>query len=588
VSPEEQESVRSWVSKNGLCWCVECNVPVSRHSRCCNCGRETIPVETNLKGETRPLLPGERRAQHLEELIPDEAWLILTDNTDLSYNVLVDGKIIGDLVFQQDHWTLKVSSRATDAPKYFPPAIIVHEAVQWHVVGLSQIRGPWVRALRPVFEGEYVVFRCGKVLGLAQCLASMTPSSAPTSGYALRIISITDSAERKRVEGKTDLARVTTPVRFSDLDIDFRKRLGTALKANLENLEALESKALDRIDTAVRGNPGKPLAVSFSGGKDSALVTELLRQYHRRFNNASKMYALFADTSIEFPETYRYTRAFFADKRYSMFELVAERPEKEFYEMWDEFGPPSRYARWCCGTQKLGPINAILAKFGSDVLVCNGSRAGESVSRSRRTIVDTNPYVDGQITVQPILDWSLLEVWLYLFWRDVLINPLYSMGFNRTGCYACPYSSDSIFWTVARTHPQLMLKIRQNLSRFGIETKTHDWRFRGREILANENQLETEPCGGGTYSIKPRLPMLLDIHKVGLVLKNKYRLMETGETALVFKRSNASITLSRSGRFLVRGVKGRRQAEKIYQDVMSFVAASEKSCNCVGCGVVKG
>jgi 3'-phosphoadenosine 5'-phosphosulfate sulfotransferase (PAPS reductase)/FAD synthetase len=520
-------------------------------------------------------------------VIPEDAWLILTDNTDLAYNVLVGGRIIGDLVFDADKWSLRESSRATDAPKYFPPEIVVDESVKDYVLSLGRIRGPWVYPSRPVSEGEYVVFKCGSIYGLAQCTASIAPKVPPPSSYALRIVSTIRAGWIPHRMQSPASRLITEPFRLSRLNAKFRHRIGTAISANLKTLTELESKALKRIDEAVKSYPGRPLAVSFSGGKDSALVTELLRQYALKMAPGRKMSAFFADTSIEFPETYQYTRAFFTDSRYSMFELVMERPEKDFYEMWEEFGPPSRYARWCCGTQKLGPINAILKRFGTDVIVFNGTRAGESISRSRRTVVDTNPYVDGQIAVQPVLDWSLLEVWLYTFWRDVLVNPLYGMGFNRTGCYACPYSSDSILWTVSQTHPALMKRMRRNLAKYGIDSPNHDWRFRGKEILGPENLSETEACGGNSYMISARVPMLLDLRKVSAILKNKYTLVGLDNSALVFRSARASVTLSRSGRFLVRGPGGKKQAERIYQEVMSFIAASERSCRCVGCQVTK-
>jgi 3'-phosphoadenosine 5'-phosphosulfate sulfotransferase (PAPS reductase)/FAD synthetase/predicted RNA-binding protein with PUA domain len=597
VSPDEQVSLRSWVFKGGLSWCSKCNVPVVRHNRCAACGSDTQPIDTRLRGETRPIFPGERVVQGIEETIPDDSWLIVTDNTDLSYNVIVNGKIIGDLVFDKK-WKIKPSRTTVHAALYFPPKLEIDPLVLGHVLNFRQIRDTWITAYSKIDKNECVVFRCENYCGLAQALVSIDPSSYPKAEYALQVLNV-ETRLRKTISTKLSFHKHSRDIinsnwRFSDLPTSFRSRMQKAIEANLPTIEMMEEKALDRIDEAIKLNPNKHLAVSFSGGKDSALLTEILRQYHDKRSSSVKVHALFADTSIEFPETYDYVRAFFNEERYrGIFELHWKDPKHEFFELWKEYGVPSRYARWCCGTQKLGSMNAIMQEFGDQVIVCNGVRAGESVSRSRRTIVDTNPYVNDQITVQPILDWSLLDVWLYIFYRDVLMSPLYLMGYNRTGCYACPYSSNSIFATLEKTHPYLWDHLQGKLREFKVEG---DFRFRvpqnldqALEALEQPNQSQTEGifvqnlCGG-EYYVRQRAPMVIDMSKAAKALESDFKLT-TASSAIIESDlgSGKSFRLLASGKMTVVGAKNQDDAVSVYANVMRYLTGSNGKVNCVGC-----
>jgi phosphoadenosine phosphosulfate reductase len=597
VSPDEQISIRSWVFKGGLSWCSNCNVPVVRHNKCAGCGSDTQPIDTRLRGETRPIFPGERTIQGIKDTIPEDSWLIVTDNTDLSYNVIVNGKIIGDLVFDKE-WKIKPSRTAVDAALYFPPKIEIDGSVLGHVLNFRQIRDTWVTAFSRIKKNECVVFKCGNYCGLAQALVDIDPDSYPKSEYSVQILNA-DIKPRKRFTTILGFDKSSQDVlhnnwRFSDLPQSFRLRMRKAIEANLPTIEMMEEKALDRIDQAITQNPNKRIAVSFSGGKDSALLTEILRQYHDKRNSSVKVHALFADTSIEFPETYDYVRAFFNEQRYrGIFELRWKDPKHEFFELWNEYGVPSRYARWCCGTQKLGSMNAIMQEFGDQVLVCNGVRAGESVSRSRRTIVDTNPYVKDQITIQPILDWSLLDVWLYIFYRDVLMSPLYLMGYNRTGCYACPYSSNSIFSTLEKTHPDLWQHLQNKLKEFKIEG---DFRFRvpqnldqALQALEQPNQSQSEGifvqnlCAG-EYYVYQRAPMVIDMVKASKALEQDFKLKKTSTAIIEAELSHGkNFRLLASGKMTVVGAKNQEDARSVYANVMRYLTGSNGKVSCVGC-----
>jgi phosphoadenosine phosphosulfate reductase len=173
-----------------------------------------------------------------------------------------------------------------------------------------------------------------------------------------------------------------------------------------------------------------PVAVSFSGGKDSLATLLIVLEAGMRPP------VVFVDTGIELPETVEHVNEVAA--RHDL-ELVIEQTEHDFVKRSAEFGPPARDYRWCCKTQKLGPVARVLnSRFPGGMITFIGQRRYESGPRSRSGAVWRNPWVPGQVGASPIQDWTGLHVWLYLMMRGEESNPWYDLGLERIGCYPCP------------------------------------------------------------------------------------------------------------------------------------------------------
>ena len=43
----------------------------------------------------------------------------------------------------------------------------------------------------------------------------------------------------------------------------------------------------------------------------------------------------------------------------------------------------------------------------------------------------------GLIKINPILDWTELDIWRYLAMNQIPVNPLYSQGYRSLGCAPC-------------------------------------------------------------------------------------------------------------------------------------------------------
>lgn len=179
--------------------------------------------------------------------------------------------------------------------------------------------------------------------------------------------------------------------------------------------------------------------VSFSGGKDSTVVSDLVR---KATGNPSIIH-IFGNTTLEFPQTYEYVERFRAtNKRTPM--LRAENKEQDFFNLCETFGPPSRTLRWCCTIFKTGFIGEKIKKTFSgrkSVLTFYGIRRNESASRNTYERSSQGKKITQQLVASPIIDWMDYDIWLYLLTTGIDFNEAYRLGYTRVGCWCCPNNS---------------------------------------------------------------------------------------------------------------------------------------------------
>ncbi|MDD1717737.1 MAG: aminotransferase class V-fold PLP-dependent enzyme [Methanoregulaceae archaeon] len=223
-----------------------------------------------------------------------------------------------------------------------------------------------------------------------------------------------------------------------------------AVSCNRLHLKNLERHAL----RAIRQHMGdRPVAnVSFSGGKDSTAVLHLARK--AGINNA-----FFIDTGLEFPETVDVVRS-------EGVEIIG--PGGDFWTAVGKAGPPGKDYRWCCKLLKMRPLRLYLSKVGPCVTI-QGNRWYESWNRADLDLSLQNPHNPLQLNISPIRNWRALEVYLYLWWRNIPYNPLYDLGLERIGCYACPSVLESEYDLIRRIHPELAEKWDSFLSGWSAE-----------------------------------------------------------------------------------------------------------------------
>ena len=78
--------------------------------------------------------------------------------------------------------------------------------------------------------------------------------------------------------------------------------------------------------------------ISFSGGKDSTVVSRLVRDSLQD----NTIIHFFGDTTLEFPETHNYVEEKFKEENPEVYVLPSES-ENDFFQLCKVFGPPSQY-----------------------------------------------------------------------------------------------------------------------------------------------------------------------------------------------------------------------------------------------------
>ena len=241
-------------------------------------------------------------------------------------------------------------------------------------------------------------------------------------------------------------------------------------KANKATLDKLEKKAISFIKEIIKSFSERKPVVSFSGGKDSTVVSYLVRKALR----TNKVLHMFGDTTMEYPDTHNYIDRFFRNNKGIPF---CENSSKHtFFEMCKLIGPPSRINAWCCSVFKATPlatiVNRVNGKHG--VISFEGIRKKESARRRNRQNTYFSKKIVHQLSAYPILDWKEIEVCLYIFIKGLDFNDAYRKGFGRVGCMYCPNNIPYNEYLINTNYPNTARKWRKFLLKYAKDIGKED------------------------------------------------------------------------------------------------------------------
>lgn len=216
----------------------------------------------------------------------------------------------------------------------------------------------------------------------------------------------------------------------------FEQMVKRFVKANEKRYAEITQEAIQYILQEADRYERTQMFTSFSGGKDSTVVADLVR----RALATDKLLHIFGDTTLEFPDTIDYVKRYRREHPKTPF-ISSRNKEKDFIQLCQQIGPPSRVMRWCCTIFKTGAINRKITSIFRNqkrVLSFQGIRRSESVSRSKYDRTSQASKIAKQIVLSPIIDWMDFDIWLYLLTTGIDFNTAYRKGYTRVGCWCCP------------------------------------------------------------------------------------------------------------------------------------------------------
>nr|WP_320015557.1 phosphoadenosine phosphosulfate reductase family protein [uncultured Desulfobacter sp.] len=271
-------------------------------------------------------------------------------------------------------------------------------------------------------------------------------------------------------------------------------------QANRRYIEDLQYEAEGFIRNTVTEHGDKTTLISFSGGKDSTVASHLVMNGLGR----SDVLHIFADTTIEFPDTYQYIKDF--QQHHPLTPFIKSKSKLDFFQTAETIGPPSRILRWCCTTHKTNPLAKLIDSMSPEygVLTFDGVRRSESTRRSKYPRISNKHKIARETLASPILHWTDVEVWLYLLFHELPFNQAYKKGFRRVGCLYCPFNSAWSQKMIAARYPQKDKKWKTFLHKQAQRMQhpnpeifaDQGWRARagGRGLDHYKSALEFQPC----------------------------------------------------------------------------------------------
>jgi phosphoadenosine phosphosulfate reductase len=479
-----------------LYWCPSCNLPVL--GKTCACTAATKKIDITPPGDIRPafqydidLINKTTEKQFGVRLIPEGRLVVLNKAPyeDRMDEVVFDGAVMGSLRFELDKmkWVfiprLEGARLLAEGRKWI---IVDKGAVDFIIKGASVLAPGVNDASAGIVEDDEVIILTPDKEVIATGRARMNAERMLTHEKGMAV--------KTRWNGKPQPAERSRP--------EQKRTWDDAVQANMHILKKMEEKAHSFIKN-VAETTGRPVTVSYSGGKDSLTTLLLVRDTVPEFD------IIFADTGLEFKETVDNVKQTAEELNLP---LKIHSSGDSFWQSIDNFGPPTVEARWCCKVCKLGAITQVIENnYENECLTFVGQRKYESEIRANSEHIWKNPSVGNQIAATPIQNWTALHVWLYLFWKKAKYNPLYEQGFDRIGCWLCPSASMADFSRLAEIHPELSEKLevylKEYAARNGLPQEWVTYGFWRWQVLPKSIRMIAEKKGINLVPICEKKPV---------------------------------------------------------------------------------
>jgi phosphoadenosine phosphosulfate reductase len=168
--------------------------------------------------------------------------------------------------------------------------------------------------------------------------------------------------------------------------------------------------------------PEEGYKLGFSGGKDSQVLYWLAKKAEVKFQ------AIYRLTTVDPPHLVYFIRKYYPD-------VIIEKPHESMWQlMLRKKTPPTRRIRYCCEVLKERGWN-------ENDKVLTGVRKDESPRRQKWNQTQHCLKGGGYTLVNPMLDFTDVDVWNIIKSNNLPYCKLYDEGFKRLGCIGCPLAN---------------------------------------------------------------------------------------------------------------------------------------------------
>lgn len=373
----------------------------------------------------------------------------------------------------------------------------------------------------------------------------------------------------------------------------FEENIALFVEANTDRYNYITEEAMRFVLTYKDKFEIRDMMVSFSGGKDSTVTSHIVNTAL----GTNQVLHVFGDTTLEFPTTLEYKKRFNKNEESKGVRiLTAKNREKNFEELCEIVGPPSRVMRWCCTVFKTGAIQKTIAsafKDKTNILSFQGIRHNESASRSKYERESESPKIAKQIVVSPIIEWIDYDVWLYILTTGIDFNHAYRLGYTRVGCWCCPnngawsefLSKVHLYERYVHWH-DILLEFAKKIGKLDAKDYVNDGKWKARQggkglDAAQTSIVSFEPCAteenAFNYELqRPISDELYELFKPFGVINKELGNKRLGEVYVI--GSNGMVALILQGR--IGGTKLKVTIKNIHIAGARTLSVAEGKVQC--------
>lgn len=191
------------------------------------------------------------------------------------------------------------------------------------------------------------------------------------------------------------------------------------------------NESLGIIANAINRFPN--IAVASSFGKDSMVLMDLCQRIDPNIKILSVMTPFKPKETLEFKEYI--TDIWELNIETFTYDNIPDRSrvESRLYETDPDY---------CCEVYKVEPLAYGIKKLGLDAWMTGlrNTEGGEMREKFSQVVEEKE---DGLFKINPILNWTEKDIWMYHALEGIPIHPLYIQGYRSLGCAPCSKISEN-------------------------------------------------------------------------------------------------------------------------------------------------